>query len=207
MADRDPYMVLGVAPISRPEELKRAYRELSKKYHPDLHKDIAVEAQERMKECTSAYEILSNRQKREDYDGQAHFKPRVPRGFATMAKTPMVLSKPEPRGPGILQKLAGLFVKVEQKPQVDAVAARTHFTMGMTLAEKEAFFPQAKQEFAAAMKADPGFLEAAFNYGVMSYKLGEFDDARVGFQKATRIKPQDAFSRQMLELLRPMDLF
>ncbi len=206
MSDRDPYIVLGVAPVATPDEIKKIYRKVSKDYHPDTHQDIAAAAQEKMKECTAAYEVLSNKTKREDYDQQPHFKPRSPKGFSGKIPTKMYLDKSADKAPGLLEKLMGLFVKVEQKPKKDSAAARTHFTMGLTLTEKEAFYADAREEFARAMKADPDFMEAAYNYGLMSYKLGMFDEARVGFQKATRINPRDHYSRLMLDLLRPVEL-
>lgn len=205
MSDRDPYIVLGVAPVATADEIKKVYRALSKEFHPDINQEIAVAAQDKMKECTAAYQIVSNRTKREDYDQQPHFKPRSPKGFAASLPTRAFLEKPVEKGPGLLEKLLGLFVKVEAPPKKDLTAARTHFTMGLTLTEQEAFYADAREEFARAMKADPDFLEAAYNYGLMSYKVGLFEDARVGFQKVTRIKPNDQFSRLMLDLLRPVD--
>lgn len=54
----DPYKTLGVQPGASDEEIKKAYRSLAKKYHPDLHPDDAV-ASERMNEINAAYDILS----------------------------------------------------------------------------------------------------------------------------------------------------
>ncbi|RKM59775.1 J domain-containing protein [Butyrivibrio sp. CB08] len=55
---RDPYKVLGVAPGASDEEIKKAYRTLAKKYHPDLNPGDEVAA-ERMNEVNAAYDILS----------------------------------------------------------------------------------------------------------------------------------------------------
>lgn len=206
MSDRDPYLALGIPPISTPEQIKTAYRTLSKLYHPDLNQEIAVAAQERMKQCTSAYQILSNKERREDYDQQPHFKVRVPKGFAANISTRTHLDRTAPKKPGLLEKLLGLFVKVDPQPVKDPAAARTHFTMGLTLTDQEAFYADAREEFARAMRADPDFFEAAFNYGLMSYKTGEFEEARIGFQKASRIRPQDRVSRVLLDLLRTDDM-
>ncbi|MBR2782071.1 MAG: DnaJ domain-containing protein [Oscillospiraceae bacterium] len=58
---RDPYEVLGVKPGASDEEIKRAYRELARKYHPDNYTDnpLADLAQEKMQEINEAYDILT----------------------------------------------------------------------------------------------------------------------------------------------------
>lgn len=206
MSDKDPYLVLRVPPTATPEQIRTAYRTMSKRYHPDLNQDIAVAAQEKMTQCTSAYQILSNKERRDEYDQQSHFKVRVPKGFSANINTRTHLEKIPLRKPGLFDKLLSLFVKIEPKSRKDPVAARTHFTMGLTLTDQEAFYPDAREEFLRAMQADSDFFEAAFNYGLMSYKTGEFEEARVGFQKACRIKPQDRFSRLLLDLLRPDEI-
>ena len=57
----DPYKVLGVSPDASDEEIKKAYRNLAKKYHPDLHPGDA-EAERRMNEINAAYEQIKNPQ-------------------------------------------------------------------------------------------------------------------------------------------------
>lgn len=63
----DPYRVLGVATHASQREIKRAYRRLAFRYHPDRNPDDP-ESEERFKELVTAYQILSNRAKRADYD-------------------------------------------------------------------------------------------------------------------------------------------
>ncbi len=68
MADkRDYYEVLGVSKGATDDEIKKAYRKLAKKYHPDLNKDNP-EAAEKFKEAGEAYEVLSDKEKRSRYD-------------------------------------------------------------------------------------------------------------------------------------------
>lgn len=67
----DYYEVLGVGRTSSEAEIKKAYRKLAMKYHPDRNPDDA-EAADRFKESTEAYEVLSDRKKRQIYDTYGH---------------------------------------------------------------------------------------------------------------------------------------
>lgn len=72
MADkRDYYEVMGVQKGATDDEIKKAYRQLAKKYHPDLNPDNA-EAEAKFKEVNEAYEVLSDKDKRARYDQFGH---------------------------------------------------------------------------------------------------------------------------------------
>jgi molecular chaperone DnaJ len=71
MAKRDFYEILGVAKNSSEDEIKKAYRKLAMKYHPDRNPD-SKEAEEKFKEVKEAYEMLTNPEKREAYDRYGH---------------------------------------------------------------------------------------------------------------------------------------
>ncbi|MDH5656843.1 MAG: DnaJ domain-containing protein, partial [Spirochaetia bacterium] len=67
MSDRDYYEILGVGKGASKDEIKKAYRKLAIQYHPDKNRGDKG-AEEKFKEATEAYEILSDDQKRQAYD-------------------------------------------------------------------------------------------------------------------------------------------
>ena len=81
MSERDLYGVLGVSRGSSDEEIKKAYRSLAMKYHPDKNKGDE-KAEQKFKDVCSAYEILKNKEKRAAYDrfGMAGVDPQMRAG-------------------------------------------------------------------------------------------------------------------------------
>ena len=83
MDKRDYYEVLGVSKTATPDEIKKAYRTLAIKYHPDRHQsdpeDKKKEAEEKFKEAAEAYDVLSDPDKRQKYDQFGHSM--GPQGF------------------------------------------------------------------------------------------------------------------------------
>ena len=71
MADRDFYEILGVSKKASDDEIKKSYRKLAMKYHPDRNKSNK-EAERKFKEATAAYEALKDPQKRAAYDQYGH---------------------------------------------------------------------------------------------------------------------------------------
>ena len=63
---RDYYEVLGVSKNASADEIKRAYRKMAKKYHPDVNKEPGAE--EKFKEVQEAYDVLSDDNKKAAYD-------------------------------------------------------------------------------------------------------------------------------------------
>ncbi len=72
-AKRDYYEVLGVSRTASGDEIKRSYRRLAMKFHPDRNAgDGKHEAEVKFKECSEAYEVLSDDVKRQRYDQYGH---------------------------------------------------------------------------------------------------------------------------------------
>lgn len=73
MSQRDFYEVLGVSKDASSDEIKKAYRKLARKYHPDVNK--SDDAETKFKEVKEAYDVLSDDQKRSNYDRFGHADP------------------------------------------------------------------------------------------------------------------------------------
>jgi molecular chaperone DnaJ len=73
---KDYYQILGVDRKAEADEIKKAYRKLAMKWHPDQNKDNAAQAEEKFKEINEAYDVLKDEQKRAAYDqyGDAAFQ-------------------------------------------------------------------------------------------------------------------------------------
>ncbi|MFW5974795.1 MAG: DnaJ domain-containing protein, partial [Bacteroidota bacterium] len=71
MAKKDYYEILGISRDASQDEIKKAYRKMALKYHPDRNPNDK-EAESKFKEAAEAYEVLSNQQKRQQYDRFGH---------------------------------------------------------------------------------------------------------------------------------------
>ena len=77
---KDPYEILGVPKTASEAEIKKAFRSLAKKHHPDKHAGDAA-AKKKFQEISGAYDILGDKQKRAQFDAGAIGPDGNPRGF------------------------------------------------------------------------------------------------------------------------------
>lgn len=84
---KDYYGVLGVDRKAKPEAIRKAYRRLARKYHPDLNPGDKA-AEEKFKEISEANEILSDEKKRKIYDKHGFYAENIPEGFNSAGFNP-----------------------------------------------------------------------------------------------------------------------
>jgi curved DNA-binding protein CbpA len=102
---KDPYGLLGVPRGATDEDIRKAYRRLARKHHPDANPD-APHAEERFKEIQQAHEILSNPKKRRAYDERSRTSPQRSTGSPRVATS----GRPRERTTGSVD-LSGLLRK------------------------------------------------------------------------------------------------
>lgn len=207
MHKRDHYLVLNVKPVSSADEIRKAYRELSKKYHPDLNPGMKAASDDKMKELVAAYSVLNDKAKRKEYDKQAQFQyRRFSKNREKLGKDAFKKSKPKKQN--FLQKFFGFLRKGESggKGGPDPKQADVHFMLGLSMSENEQFLDKAKQEFAKAIEYDSTHLEATYNLALTAYKIGEFDEARFGLQDVLKLNGNDQQAKHLLRLLHDPDM-
>lgn len=198
---RDYYKVLSVHKTSSIEEIQKAYRAASKRYHPDLNPNLKLLSEEKMRELVEAYEVLSDPEKRKAYDNQPHFQLKKSRrpdsSFSEKAFTKNAKKK-KPFFPEWMFK----------KKETQAAAARdvkqadVHFMLGLSMSQNEGFYDQAIEEFRESVKVDPEYAEALWNLAILCYRKGLYDEAVINFQKVLNLNKEDAGANKMIGLLR-----
>jgi curved DNA-binding protein CbpA len=188
-------MVLGVPPISSNDDIKKAYRELAKQWHPDRNPERKTLAQEKMKILTAAYETLTNANERKAYDAQPQFQLRIPKD---MKKTAMLDNK-KPEKPGFFARLFGAKAKTDPESEY-----QSHVSAAIMCAQYPGgkLLEQAESDFAKAVTAKPTAVEATFDWGLMLYRMGRFSDALLKFKTVLQIAPDDPYAKRMVFLLK-----
>lgn len=202
---RDFYKVLGVHQTSSLEEIQKAYRAASKRYHPDLNRDLKFFSEDKMRELVEAFEVLSDVDKRKEYDRQPHFQLRKSRRTETAVDPKLFSRSQAPKKESFFKKIFSCFSKKKKgdvKSERNAKEADVHFMLGLSMAQSEGFYDDAIAEFRESVKYDSEYMEAFWNLGILCYRKGLFDEAVINFQKVLTLKKEDAAAAKVLMLLR-----
>ena len=109
---KDYYKILGLNKNATEDEIKKAYRKLAKKWHPDKNNGLETDT---FKKINEAYDVLSNEKKREEYDNEMlfgfsfEFKSFYPEGVNPFKKTSMDLNAEDD------EKLSKMFAKLRKE--------------------------------------------------------------------------------------------
>ncbi|MCI8422589.1 MAG: J domain-containing protein [Lawsonibacter sp.] len=148
---RDPYSVLGVDPQASDEQIKKAYRELARKYHPDNYQNnpLADLAEEKMKEINEAYESITKQRA-----GGGRGPQNAPGGYQQRAasQNPTYIRVRELLNAGDLGTAERLLNEVQQRD------GEWYFLKG-GLAYRLGWMDEAMQNLAVAVQMDPQNLE------------------------------------------------
>ncbi len=156
----DPYKVLGVSPTATDAEIKTAYRNLAKKYHPDKYRghDLEDLAGERLKEINEAYEMI---QKQRASGGGSSYSNNYNTGGSSYSGSAQFADIRSAIQRGELTRAEAM---------LDAISNRTaewHYLKGMVLLKK-GWYDGARQHFSTAAGMEPGNPEYANAYNTVN---------------------------------------
>jgi len=163
---RDYYEILGLPRTASPQEIKKRFRELARKYHPDVHQDKAL-AQRAFVQIMEAYRTLSDPAARSRYDGSTGGSQVPPRA----ARQPHVPPRPKGgEGRRLLSDAQYAFVKgrfgeaaslCRQALKINPNLSRAHAVLG-DIYRIQGRTEQAISEYGYAVQLDPGDRESAW---------------------------------------------
>ncbi len=153
----DPYEVLGVNPGASDEEIKQAYRELARKYHPDNYRDnpLADLAEEKMKEVNEAYNAIT-RQRSGGGGGQTSYSgPAAGRqqGYSSASGSPVYARVRSLINAGNLEEAERTLYEVSGNKN-----GEWYFLSG-SIAYRKGWLDEALQNFQLAVQLEPGNME------------------------------------------------
>lgn len=167
---KDPYSVLGISPNASDEEVKRAYRELARKYHPDNYQDnpLADLAEEKMKEINEAYDLIERqRSGGGGYQTQGGYQAQG--GYQTQ-RSYQSAQTADPFFQKVRQVIrAGNLDAAERLLTQEATTknAEWYFLMG-AVCYRRGWLDEARQNYQMAVQMEPGNMEYRQAYAMMS---------------------------------------
>ncbi len=194
---KDYYYELGVTPIDEIGTIHKAYMAKSK--------TIYKKTGEEQKFFFEAWKVISDEDKRKEYDAQPQFQLRKisSRLTAAGAKKKNGERVPFRWGVPLMEILMMPFKKEEESNKVTPEeTANIHFTQGVLLAADPNGCEKAKLEFKAVLDLIPDLKEAQYNYAIMCYRLGQYQEAYECFGEYLKNDSKDLMARKMTELLK-----
>lgn len=167
----NPYSVLGVEPTASDEDIKRAYRELARKYHPDNYQNnpLADLAEEKMKAVNEAYDAI---QRQRQGGGSAH-NSRASSYNSTASGNPIFTRVRSAISAGDLQLADKLLNESADR------GAEWHFLSG-AVAYRRGWLDEARQHYQMACQLDPSNVEYRQALAMMSRAGGGFSPYGTG---------------------------
>lgn len=153
---RDPYTVLGVSPNASDQEVKRAYRELARKYHPDNYVDnpLADLAEEKMKEINEAYEAIQKQR-----SGGGGYQQQSSGGYRQQQQhSSSSSSNPTFARVRSMINLGDLNAAERLLQEVPQRSGEWYFLMG-SIAYRRGWLDEAMQNYNLAVQMEPGNME------------------------------------------------
>lgn len=165
----DPYSILGVSSSASDDEVKRAYRELARKYHPDNYQDnpLADLAEEKMKEINEAYDEVNRLRSGGSSSNGSAYQSAYQGGYQS-AYQRQSYSSAGPLLQQVRQYISAGDLNTAERLLREAPAqnAEWHFLSG-SIAYRRGWLDEARQQFQIACNADPGNLEYRQAYNLM----------------------------------------
>lgn len=168
---RDPYEVLGVSPDASDDEIKKAYRELARKYHPDNYQNnpLADLAEEKMKEINQAYDAVT---KARSGGGSAYGSGSAAQsGYGYGYSSGSAYQQRQSGGSGVYAQARqavsrGDLDGAEQLLQGASRNGEWYFLMG-SIAYRRGWLDEARQNYQIAVQMDPGNMEYRQAFSMM----------------------------------------
>ena len=151
---RDPYSVLGVSQNASDDEVKKAYRELARKYHPDNYQNnpLADLAEEKMKEINEAYDTITKQRSGASSGGYGGYQQSYQQGYQQRTSNPAYAQVRSLINAGDLAQAEQLLYEVGQKN------GEWYFLSG-SIAYRKGWMDEAMQNYVRAVQMEPNNME------------------------------------------------
>lgn len=195
------YQVLGIAAEASPEDVKKSYFRLARKFHPDLFgRDLPPETKKKIdalfSHITKAYQTLSDKSKKDDYNGQlgAPSDEDKRRNLAKEAE------KRFRQGKFLFNqaRYEEALVFLEQAVRLSREKASYFLLLAMTQTKLHIYRKEAEKNFIRALKLEPWNAEAYAALGILYKKEGLHIKAKKQFEKALQIDPDHRIAKKEL---------